>query len=108
MACNMNATFKQTQILPLLTAEMIVSEGSNRTFCPQCARVKPRRQTRASATAVSTRLPRPQADRNPAEVALLAVLTLSAAFCIGHALVTVVELTPNWPHFQAWVAQLIS
>lgn len=107
MAGPMNAAFKQTQILPLLTGGMVAGRSRDLTFCPQCARAKPRDQNRAAAAAVSTRLPRPEADRNPAEVALLAVLTGSAAFCVGHALVKMFALMPHWSNFEAWVAQLI-
>ena len=103
----MNTAFKEVQFLPALTAEMVVSDGSNRTFCPLCAKVEPRRRTRASAPADSTRLPRPQADRSRGEAALLALLALSSMLCIGQAVMTAAVMAPNWPKFQAWVAQLL-
>lgn len=102
----MNAAFKQTQLLPALTAELIGSEGRDRTCCPQRGRVAPRRRTRASAPALSTRLPGLPA-RNRGEAGMLAVLTFSAVLGVAQAAVSAVESAPHWPQFQAWVTRLI-
>lgn len=105
----MNPSFKHAQLLPAMTPEMFVAAGSRKTFCPLCARVETREVRRAAAPSVaSRRLPRPQADRCRAELALLAMLTLSAAFCVGQAALTALELTPQWPLFEAWVVRLLS
>ena len=105
---DLNATFKQAQLLPVLTPEMFVGKDDLKTFCPICARGAPRRESRAVTPRTSTRqLPRPRMDENKAERALFAVLALSAVFCVGSALATMIELTPNWPTFQAWVVRLL-
>jgi hypothetical protein len=104
----MNATFKQVQLLPALTSEMFVGRGDLKMFCPVCARVAPRRESRAVAPRTPAwQLPRPRVDESKAERALFAVLALSAFFCVGSALATMIELTPNWPTFQTWVVRLL-
>jgi hypothetical protein len=101
----MNVTFKQYQLLPALTADLLPGGRSHRTFCPP-ARVEPKRQPRASAPAASTRLPGlPQRSR--VEAGMLAVLSLGAALCLVQATLIALEGAPHWPQFQAWVARLI-
>ncbi|MSU58723.1 MAG: hypothetical protein EXS35_11225 [Pedosphaera sp.] len=80
----MNATFKQAQLLPALTAEMRAGENSPTTFCPLCARPGTREQ-RATERNPSRQLPRPRADKSNAERALFAVLALSSLFGLGWA-----------------------
>ena len=94
-------------MLPALTAEMFASGGRSQTFCPLCARMETRRNRCATMPPTSTQLPRPHADQNKAELALLAMLTLSAMFCLGQAAITAIELTSQWPMFRAWVAQML-
>lgn len=106
MASSVNATFKQYQLLPALTAELIVGEGSNRTFCPTFPGVEPKRHTRTSAPALSTRLPG-LPERSRGEAGMLALLTFSAVLCVAQAAVIAVESAPHWPQFQAWVTRLI-
>lgn len=104
----MNATFKQAQLLPVLTPEMFIGRDEMQTFCPICARVAPPRKSRTlTPRTAAGQLPRPRVDDSKAERGLFAVLALSAVFCVASAFATMIELTPHWPTFQAWVARLL-
>ena len=105
----MNATFKQVQLLPVLTSEMFVGESKNNPFCPNGVRGPTRRESRAVTPRTSARqLPRPRGDESKAERVLFVILALSAGSCVGSAFTTMIELTPHWPAFQTWVTWLLS
>jgi hypothetical protein len=102
------AAFKQAQLLPVLTSEMFVGKDETKTFCPIYAGLSPRREIRAVLVRTSAwQLPRPRMGESKAERALFAVLALSAVFCVGSAFATMIEMTPNWLIFQAWVERLL-
>ena len=105
---SMNVTFKQVQLLPVLTPAMIVGERAARTLRATPAPVATGLETRAASSSVSDRqLPRSRPDRATGEQALFAVLGLSALICVGQALATMAAWSPNLPKFTAWVTQLI-
>src|ERR1041384_5589849 len=102
----MNVAFKQVQLLPVLTAEMLAGERSSRNLRPMPARPETRPAGRVTtAPASDPALPRPRTDRSLGEGALLAVLASSALFCVGQAFAPVAHVAPNWPAFTAWLAQ---
>ena len=99
-----NVAFKQVQLLPALTPEMILGEGGTQTFRPTC----PTRPTRPTpALEISRQLPRPQADRGASESFLFAVLAVSTVFTLGVALTQILQWSTNLPRFTAWVMQLL-
>jgi len=105
----MNATFKQAQLLPVLTSGMFVGEAKTNPFGPTGVRRAARQESRIVTPRAATRqLPRPRGDDSKAERALFAILALSAVSCVGSAFTTMIELTPHWPAFQAWVTRLLS
>lgn len=101
-------TFKQAQLLPVLTPEMIVEPG--RTVALREAwpgTESPPANRRATQQFVSTRLPQPCADQSVAERVLFGLLVLSAAVGVGQGLVLMIEMSPKWPVFNALVARLL-
>jgi hypothetical protein len=100
-------SFKQAQLLPVLTADMISDRGGvtalpmvwRRTEMPSSQRRRPR--------VVISQLPRPAAMESSLERILFALLALSAAAAAGYALIMTIKLSPNWPMFNAWVTRLL-
>jgi hypothetical protein len=107
---DMNATFKQVQLLPALTPAMLLGEFAPQTFRPtRPTQPAPARVEIPAATphAAAHRLPRPVADQGTGESALFAVLALSTVLGLGQSLAPVLHWAPSLPSFTAWVAQLL-
>lgn len=101
-------TFKQAQLLPGLTPEMIVEPGGTvalREVWPGTE--SPPANRRATQRFVSTRLPQPCADPSVAERALFGLLALSAAVGVGQGITLMIEMSPKWPLFNELVARLL-
>jgi hypothetical protein len=101
-------TFKQAQLLPGLTPEMIVEHGGTgalREVWPGTE--SPPANRRATQPSVSTRLPQPCVDQSSTERAFFGLLALSAAVGVGQGITLMIEMTPNWPLFNALVARLL-
>jgi len=100
--------FKKTQLLPALTPEMAFNVGGAAALRAVWPRAKsPPARLRVTPPSVSTRLPLPHVNQGPAERALFGLLALSAAVGIGQGLGLMIEMTPNWPMFNAWVERLL-
>jgi hypothetical protein len=103
---NLNEAFKQVQRLPLLTSVMTAGQPA-----PQAYQAAPaRRETRgancgAVPTATARQLPRPGANPDIGERALVAILGLCALFCVVQTFATVIAWSPNAPQLTARVAQ---
>ena len=101
-------SFKQAQLLPVLTPEMTVAPGGVAALRGVWPKTEPmrivRRTTQRSATA---RLPGPRSSESRAERLLFSLLALSAAAAIGYALAVMIELSLHWPTFTAWAAHVL-
>lgn len=81
--------FKRTQLLPALTPHGL------------------------AIPAQTVRVPRPspfpslRAQETVAERIVLALLAASAAFSVMYAFTMTLDLLPDWPNLNAWVAQLL-
>ena len=104
----METTFKQAQLLPGLTPEMTVETGGTvalRGVWPGTE--SPRANRRATRRSVSTRVPQPHADPSVAERVFFGLLVLSAVVGVGQGLALMIEMSPKWPAFNAFVARLL-
>lgn len=104
----LNANFKQTQLLPALSPEMLLARASARVWrevWPAEERPAPPRPRAGRST--DRRLPLLRPDHSPAERILMGVLGLSALICLGQAAATMLEWSGHWYALEAWVSRLI-
>jgi len=100
--------FKQAQLLPVLTPEMIVQPGGTVAQRRAWLGTESAPENRsAKQQFVPTRLPQPRADQGTAERVLFGLLALSAAVGVGQGLVLMIELVSKWPAFNALVGRLL-
>jgi hypothetical protein len=106
LTCDMNVTFKKVQPLPALTSAMLAGEPAPRATHATYTPLETQPETRATTPPGPARqLPRASAVQGPGEPALFAVLGLSAVFCLGQTLATMVSWPANAPQLTAWIAQ---
>jgi hypothetical protein len=102
----MNTTFKRTQLLPTLLPEMTAAGGELSAFYTTGARTLPESRPK-TARKTDRRLPLPQADRNPAEQALFAILVACVVFCAVTTIAMLIEMSPPWSALQTWIARVV-
>ena len=104
----METTFKQAQLLPGLTPEMIVEPGGTIVLREAWPGTElPLANRRATQRSVSTRVSQPHADPSVAERVFFGLLVLSAVVGVGQGLALMIEMSPKWPAFNALVARLL-
>ena len=113
-----NAAFKKTQLLPLLTGNFITGRGEVAAF-PSGVRWPNARAGRSQSAPPVRRATSRQQDRTGSiwlpverdtalEKVAFGLLLFAAAGCIAQAFGTMIELAPHWDSFSAWVARLLA
>lgn len=104
----MQTNFKRVQLLPFLTPEWVVGQG--RSAMPSGVRPRVEAQPAPPRTAeaqTTTRLPQPSSKDGAAERITFGLLALSGAVGIGQLFGSAIQLSANWPMFDAYVTRLL-
>jgi len=102
------ATFKKTQLIPILTPEMVVAGSQAATSVGVWLQPEARPiPSHTEHISTATRLPLERAADSGLERFFFGLLALGAAMGIGQMLAAMIELAPNWPLFDAYVARVI-